>query len=39
MNKAKTEQNEMGKVIVTLTLTNWADEVLADRGFISSAEV
>lgn len=29
----------MGKVIVTLELTNWADEVLADRGFISAAEI
>jgi len=29
----------MGKVIVTLELTNWADEVLADRGFISSEEI
>ena len=29
----------LGKVIVTLKLTNWADEVLADRSFISAAEV
>lgn len=29
----------MSKVVVTLELKNWADEVLADRGFISAAEV
>ena len=29
----------MGKVIVTLELTNWADEVLAERGFIPPTEV
>ncbi|MEL6552395.1 MAG: aspartyl protease family protein [Cyanobacteria bacterium J06621_11] len=34
-----TPDQTMGKVVVTLELTNWADEVLADRGFISAAEV
>ncbi|MGC1305869.1 MAG: retropepsin-like aspartic protease [Phormidesmis sp.] len=29
----------MGKVVVTLELMNWADEVLAERGFISAQEV
>ncbi len=29
----------MGKVVVTLHLTNWADIVLADRGFIEASEV
>ena len=32
-------QTAMGKVVVTLTLTNWADTVLAERGFIPTAEV
>ena len=32
-------QTAMGKVVVTLTLTNWADTVLAERGFIPAAEV
>ncbi len=30
---------EMGQVIVTLTVTNRIDQVLAERGFISSQEV
>jgi predicted aspartyl protease len=30
---------QMGQVIVTLTLTNLIDQVLAERGFISAAEV
>jgi predicted aspartyl protease len=29
----------MGKVTTTLTVTNWVDEVLAERGFIQSHEV
>lgn len=30
---------QMGQVIVTLTLTNLVDQVLAERGFISPVEV
>ncbi|MEH2386152.1 MAG: hypothetical protein V7K14_10315 [Nostoc sp.] len=30
---------QMGQVIVTLTVTNRIDQVLAQRGFISSGEV
>ena len=29
----------MGKVTATLNLTNWVDEVLAERGFIAADEV
>jgi predicted aspartyl protease len=29
----------MGKIVVTLKLTNWADKVLAERGFIPAEEV
>ena len=29
----------MGKVVVTLNLTNWVDQVLAERGFIPTAQV
>ncbi|MBE9063111.1 aspartyl protease family protein [cf. Phormidesmis sp. LEGE 11477] len=29
----------MGKVIVSMTLTNWADQVLADRGFIPAVDI
>lgn len=29
----------MGKIVVTLTLTNWADRVLSERGFITADEV
>ena len=29
----------MGKILVRLTLTNWVDQVLAERGFIPTAEV
>ena len=29
----------MGKIVVTLTLTNWADRILSERGFISTDEV
>ena len=29
----------MGKVIVTLILTNWVDQVLAERGFIQSEDI
>lgn len=30
---------QIGKIIVTLKLTNWADKVLAERGFIPAEEV
>lgn len=37
---ANTNSNKaMGKVIVSLTLTNWVDQVLAERGFIPADEV
>ena len=29
----------MGKVVVTLNLTNWVDQVLAERGFIPTEQV
>ena len=29
----------MGKVVVTLNLTNWVDQVLAERGFILTAKI
>ncbi|MEO1509836.1 MAG: aspartyl protease family protein [Cyanobacteria bacterium J06633_23] len=29
----------MGKVVVTLNLINWVDQVLAERGFISTDQV
>ena len=29
----------MGKIIVTLTLTNWVDQVLAERGFIPAKDI
>ncbi len=29
----------MGKIIVTLTLTNWADRILSERGFIPADDV
>ena len=31
--------DNMGKVIVTLTLTNWVDQILAERGFIAPEQV
>lgn len=37
MNKTATV--EMGKIVVTLTLTNQIDAELAERGFISTEEV
>lgn len=36
---AITDNAAMGKIVVTLTLTNWADTVLAERGFIPEEEV
>jgi len=39
MSGAPIVENKMGKVIVTLTLTNWVDQVLAERGFIPSKDV
>jgi predicted aspartyl protease len=32
-------KEKMGKVTATLTVTNWVDEVLAERGFIQSDQV
>jgi predicted aspartyl protease len=32
-------REEMGKVTTTLTVTNWVDEVLAERGFIQIDQV
>lgn len=29
----------MGKIVVTLTLTNWVDKELAERGFIPESEI
>ncbi|MGB3294389.1 MAG: retroviral-like aspartic protease family protein [Phormidesmis sp.] len=31
--------SKMGKIVVTLTLTNWADRILAERGFIADDDV
>ena len=31
--------NRMGKVVVTLTVTNWVDQVLAERGFILTEQI
>ena len=39
MSIPQTLSTSMGKVVVTLKLMNWADEVLADRGFISADEI
>lgn len=39
MSTTRPLSTSMGKVIVTLALTNWADEVLADRNFILASEV
>jgi predicted aspartyl protease len=39
MNNTTTPNSKMGKIIVTLNLTNWADTILARRGFISAEEV
>jgi predicted aspartyl protease len=39
MSNETAANHTMGKIIVTLELTNWADTVLAERGFISTAEI
>ncbi|MEM1250973.1 MAG: aspartyl protease family protein [Cyanobacteria bacterium P01_H01_bin.21] len=39
MDKKTTSNNRMGKVVVTLTLTNWVDQVLAERGFIPTGQI
>lgn len=39
MHSATAVNTKMGKIIVTLTLTNDVDIILAERGFISSNEV
>lgn len=39
MSPTSEDSKKMGKVVVTLELTNWADEVLADRGFIPAEDI
>jgi predicted aspartyl protease len=39
MSHLTVSNTAIGKIIVTLTLTNWADRVLAERGFIPANEV
>ena len=34
-----TESEPMGKVTATITVTNWVDKILAERGFIDTKEV
>jgi len=33
------DKTTMGRIVVTLVLTNWVDKVLSDRGFIAQQEV
>ena len=39
MSYAAPSDTTMGKIVVTLTLTNWADRILSDRGFIQEEEI
>ncbi len=39
MSNIGISETNMGKIVVTLTLTNWADRVLSERGFITADEV
>ncbi len=39
MNYKNANSTVMGKIIVTLTITNWVDKVLAERGFIPEEDV
>jgi predicted aspartyl protease len=39
MSMLNTNQNKMGKVVTTITVINYVDEVLAERGFIQPEEV
>ena len=39
MSDLTVSNDKMGKIVVTLTLTNDIDEVLTERGFISADEV
>ena len=39
MSQATVSDTKMGKIAVTLTLTNWADRILSDRGFIQEEEI
>lgn len=39
LSKSLPENIAMGKIVVTLVLTNWIDKILAERGFISATEV
>lgn len=39
MDRTEMLDDTMGKVTVTLNLINWVDQVLAERGFISTDQV
>jgi predicted aspartyl protease len=39
MGMLNIDRDKMGKVITTITVINYVDEVLAERGFIQSEEV
>ena len=39
MSNTGISETNMGKVVVTLTLTNWADRILSERGFIPVEEI
>lgn len=39
MSHAAVHKTKMGRIVVTLTLTNWADRILSERGFIPVDEV
>ena len=39
MSSIRADEKTTGKVIVTLILTNWVDQVLAERGFIQSEDI
>lgn len=39
VTKTSVNNTTLGKVVVTLNLTNWADTVLAERGFIPEEEI
>ena len=39
MDEKTTSNDNTGKIIVTLTLTNWVEQVLAERGFISTGQI
>lgn len=39
LNLPNLRDQQMGQVTVSMTVTNWVDQVLAQRGFISTEEV